>query len=122
MSNRILYVDDSVITRMAAKVVLEEKGYSVTEAEDGYDALDKVKSADKFDLFLIDLNMPKMNGLTLVKEIRKLADNKNTPIIILSGESGESNKLNAEQAGANGWITKPFSYQKFYQVVKQIIT
>ena len=96
-------------------------GYTdVTEAEDGEVALAKVKSI-KFDFIITDINMPNMDGLTFIKELRKLDNYINTPVLVLTTERGDDIKIEGKLAGANGWIIKPFVAEQLLQAVNIVI-
>jgi two-component system chemotaxis response regulator CheY len=114
----ILAVDDSQTMRDAVKETLESAGYQVTVAENGLDGLEKFKQG-KFDLIIADINMPVMDGITMIKEIRKI--NTEVPIITLTTESEESKKQEGRNAGADGWIVKPFRPAQFLDIIKQIL-
>ncbi|MFN3245098.1 MAG: response regulator [Leptonema sp. (in: bacteria)] len=114
----ILAVDDSQTMRDVVKETLESAGYQVTVAENGLDGLEKFKQG-KFDLIIADINMPVMDGITMIKEIRKI--NTEVPIITLTTESEESKKQEGRNAGADGWIVKPFRPAQFLDIIKQIL-
>jgi two-component system chemotaxis response regulator CheY len=116
---KILLVDDSPISRNLMKTLLL-KTYEVLEAENGIDALNKVKTND-IDLFLLDLNMPDMNGIELTKELRKDAKYSSKPIIILSSEVRDEKKKEGKEAGATAWIIKDVDQQKLLDVINQLI-
>jgi len=105
---KLLIVDDSTMLRDMLSYALNEGGYTdVTEAVDGVDGLEKAKKAT-YDLIISDVNMPNMDGLTMVGEIRKLPQYVKTPILVLTTERGDDMKAKGKQAGATGWIVKPF--------------
>lgn len=116
---KILVVDDSTAIRNILKTALFDD-YEVKEAENGQAALETAKS-DNFDLFLLDLNMPVMDGITLVKELRKENAYHTTPIVMLTTESREAKKKQGKEAGANGWIVKPCDPDKLLSVVKRLV-
>ena len=120
MSLRILTVDDSASLRVAIKIALTTAGYDVDEAVDGSDGLRKA-SAAKFDLIVTDLNMPNMDGLTMIESMRKLPQLAGTPIIFLTTESDPGMKQRAKTAGATGWITKPFQPDSLVKIVKKVL-
>jgi len=99
---------------------LKSGGYEVTEAVDGQDGLDKAK-AKNYDLVLSDQNMPRMDGLSLIKNLRALPQYRATPILMLTTESGDDMKTQGRAAGATGWLVKPFDPQKLLEVVKKVI-
>jgi two-component system chemotaxis response regulator CheY len=99
---------------------LKTAGYEVTEAVDGEDALVKAK-AKAMNLVLTDQNMPKMDGLTLVRTLRRMPGYSKVPILILTTESGDAMKSQGRSAGATGWLVKPFDPQRLLEVVKKVI-
>src|SRR3954465_8858922 len=107
MSGSILAVDDSSSIRVAVKTALSSAGFAVTEAANGADGIAKAK-ASHFDLIVTDLNMPIMDGLTMIEELRKSPAHMGVPIIFLTTESDAGLKQRAKAAGATGWLTKPF--------------
>ena len=116
----ILAVDDSPSMRQMITFTLKGAGYAVTEAEDGKDALAKAQSF-KADLVLTDVNMPNMDGLTLVKELRGLSTYKFTPILVLTTESTADKKQEGKAAGATGWIVKPFNPDQLLATIKKVL-
>ncbi len=120
MSKRILAVDDSASMRQMVFFTLEGAGFEVTSAEDGQQAL-SIAQKESFDLVLSDVNMPIMNGIQLIKELRKLATYKFTPILMLTTESGTTKKMEGKQAGATGWIVKPFNPEQLIKTVNRVI-
>ena len=119
-SRKILAVDDSVSIRKSISFILGQEVYEVVEAENGQDGMSKLDS-DKFGLIITDINMPVMDGIQFIKEVRKSLDHKFTPIIVLTTENQESKMQEGKEAGATGWIVKPFSSDKLIAVVKKII-
>ncbi len=120
MSKNILSVDDSASIRQMVKITLAGAGYGVVEACDGAEALSKAK-ATAMSMVVTDLNMPNMDGLVLIRELRKLPQYRGVPIIFLTTESDEEKKKEAKAAGATGWITKPFKQEQLLAVVKKVI-
>ena len=120
MSASILTVDDSASIRLTTRVALSNAGYQVTEAVDGMDGIDKL-NAGQFDLIVTDLNMPKMDGLTMIRELRKIPSQMGIPIILLTTESDDNIKAEAKAAGATGWLTKPFDPEQLVRVVKKVL-
>lgn len=116
----VLTVDDSPSVRLAIRIALAAAGYDVTEAEDGVDGLGKAQSG-KFDMILTDLNMPNMNGLEMIREIRKLPVQAGTPIIFLTTESDDGMKQQARAAGATGWLVKPFVPEQLLKVARKVL-
>ena len=117
---RILAVDDSASMRQMVSFTLKGAGFDVTEASDGVEALSKAQS-DKYDLVISDVNMPNMDGLTLVGELRKLGDFKFTPILLLTTESSGEKKKEGKAAGATGWIVKPFNPDQLLKTVNKVL-
>ncbi|OLP55468.1 two-component system response regulator [Rhizobium rhizosphaerae] len=120
MSAHILTVDDSASIRMTTKIALTGAGYQVTEAVDGLDGLNKAK-AGRFDLIVTDLNMPNMNGLSMIEALRKSAAHMGVPIIFLTTESDAEMKARAKAAGATGWITKPFDAEQLVKIARKVL-
>lgn len=120
MAKSVLTVDDSASIRQMVAFTLKTAGYEVLEAVDGQDGLAKAKSKG-VDLVLTDQNMPKMDGLTLIKTLRGLPQYKTTPILMLTTESSDAMKTQGKAAGATGWLVKPFDPQKLLEVVKKVI-
>jgi len=116
----ILAVDDSPSIRQMVKVVLGGAGHTVIEAGDGAEGIAKVKS-NAVNLVITDLNMPVMNGLDMIKNLRGLPSVTGVPILFLSTESDEGIKQQAKAAGATGWITKPFKPEQLLAVVAKLI-
>lgn len=105
--------------REMVSFTLKNAGFEVTEAEDGEDAIGKL-GGNKYDVIITDLNMPKKNGIELIKELRANPDYKFTPILMLTTESDDSKKTEGKAAGATGWIVKPFNPDKLIQVVNKV--
>ena len=120
MSAHILTVDDSASLRMAINIALSGAGYDVTEAEDGVDGINKA-NAGQFDLIVTDLNMPNMDGLTMIKELRAMPAYCGTPIIFLTTESDDAMKQQAKAAGATGWLVKPFVPDQLIRVARKVL-
>ena len=120
MAKTILAVDDSASIRQMVAFTLKGTGYSVVEAVDGEDGLAKAKTTE-INLVLTDQNMPKMDGLTLIKNLRSLPTYAATPILMLTTESGDAMKAQGKAAGATGWLVKPFDPPKLLEVVKKVI-
>lgn len=117
---KILAVDDSASMRQMVSFTLKGAGHEVVEAVDGVDALSKAK-ANKVDLVLTDVNMPNMDGISLIKELRSLPAYKFTPILTLTTESGADKKGEGKSAGATGWIVKPFSPDQLLATIKKVL-
>jgi len=120
MAKTILAVDDSASIRQMVSFTLKGAGYEVVEAVDGEDALNKAKN-HTVSLILTDINMPRMDGLDLVKSLRVLPRYKIAPILVLTTESSEAIKAEGRAAGATGWLVKPFDPKRLLEVVKKVI-
>ncbi|HEX7853491.1 MAG TPA: response regulator [Sphingobium sp.] len=120
MTASILTVDDSSSLRMAIRIALSGAGYTVTEAADGQEGLAKAQAA-KFDMIITDLNMPNMDGLSMIKEVRKLPIQTGTPIIFLTTESDDAMKQQAKAAGATGWLVKPFVPDQLLKISRKVL-
>jgi two-component system, chemotaxis family, chemotaxis protein CheY len=120
MSKTILSVDDSASVLQMVKLTLTGGGYTVVQASNGADGLAKARSGG-IDMVLTDLNMPVMNGLTMIRELRKLPQCTGVPIIFLTTESAANMKQEAKAAGATGWITKPFQQEQLLVVVRKVL-
>jgi two-component system chemotaxis response regulator CheY len=120
MAKTVLTVDDSPSIRQMVAFTLKGAGYDIVEACDGQEGLDKAKGRS-VDLVLTDQNMPVMDGLTLIKNLRGLPSYKSTPILMLTTESSDAMKTSGRAAGATGWLVKPFDPQKLIEVVKKVI-
>ena len=120
MAKTILAVDDSASIRQMVSFTLKSAGYDVVEAVDGQDGLDKAKSKS-FNLVLTDQNMPRMDGLTLIKSLRGLPQYASTPILMLTTESQQSMKEQAKAAGATGWLVKPFNPEMLLKVIAKVV-
>ena len=117
---KIMVVDDSTTIRNIIKNALVAD-FDVCEADDGVKALQTLSVCGLVSLFLLDVNMPNMDGLTLLPNIRKLADYKTTPILMLTTETKEEFRSKAKACGANGWIVKPCEPEKLLAAVKRIL-
>ncbi|GEA11949.1 response regulator [Alteromonas sp. KUL49] len=120
MSKHILVVDDSVSIRQMVEMTLKGANYSVTTAQDGQEALEKCQ-VQSFDFVLTDQNMPRMDGITLVKSLRGLANFARTPIVMLTTEASDDMKSKGKAAGATGWMVKPFDPNKLLAIAKKVL-
>ena len=120
MAKSVLVVDDSSSVRQVVGIALKSAGYDVIEASDGKDALGKL-NGQTVHLIISDVNMPNMDGITFVKEVKKLANYKFTPIIMLTTESQESKKAEGQAAGAKAWVVKPFQPAQMLAAVSKLI-
>ena len=120
MGKTIMTADDSTSVRQMISTTLKGAGYNVVEAKDGKDALGKLQSS-QVDMLITDLNMPNMNGIELVKQVRGLSQYRFLPIVMLTTESQDSRKQEGKAAGATGWIVKPFKPDQLITVVKKVL-
>jgi len=120
MSKTILIVDDSASIRQVVSIALTGAGYSVIEASNGKEGLSKL-DGQKINLIISDVNMPVMDGITMVKEIKKLPKYKFTPIVMLTTEGSEDKKQQGKDAGAKAWIVKPFQPPQLLQAVSMLV-
>jgi len=120
MAKRILVVDDSSSVRTVARMALREHGYDVIEASNGREALDML-NGERVHLVISDVNMPTMDGITLLKEIKRHPNYKFTPVIMLTTEAGEDKKQEGRAAGAKAWIIKPFQPQSLVDAVAKLV-
>ena len=120
MAKTILIVDDSASLRVVVSIALKSAGYDVIEACDGKDALTKL-TGQKIHMIISDVNMPNMDGITLVKAIKQLAAYKFTPIIMLTTESQDEKKKQGQEAGAKAWVLKPFKPDQLLGVVQKLV-
>ena len=119
MGKTILIVDDSATIRQVVGMTLKGAGYEVMEASDGKDALNKI-DGKKINLIISDVNMPNMDGITLIARLRALPQYKFTPLIMLTTESQEDKKVAGKKAGATGWVVKPFDPARLVAVAKMV--
>ncbi len=120
MSKSILIVDDSASIRQMLGFTLRSAGYEVDEAVDGRDGLGKAQRKS-YQLVFTDQNMPNMDGLTLIKSLRGLPNYRSVPILMLTTEAADSMKLQGREAGASGWLVKPFDPPKLLEVTKKVL-
>jgi two-component system chemotaxis response regulator CheY len=121
MSRTILAVDDSASMRQMLGVTLRSAGYAVIEATDGDEALDYAR-AHAVDLVLTDVNMPRMDGITLVAQLRTLPAYQLTPLLVLTTESSPERKIQGKQAGATGWMVKPFNPDQLLSTLERVFS
>ncbi len=120
MSKIIMTADDSASIRQMVRFALDQAGYETVEAVDGKDAFVKLKNT-KVDMVITDLNMPNMDGIELIKQIRATPRYKFMPVVMLTTESQDTKKQEGKQAGATGWIVKPFKPEQLVAVVKKVL-
>ncbi|MCC7122089.1 MAG: response regulator [Gammaproteobacteria bacterium] len=117
----ILAVDDSASMRQMVTFTLKGAGYDVIEAIDGQDALTKARGKQA-DIILTDVNMPNMDGIALIRELRKLPQYKFTPMLLLTTESAADKKAEGKAAGATGWLVKPFNPDQLLATLKKVLS
>jgi two-component system chemotaxis response regulator CheY len=120
MSKTILTVDDSPSMRMLLRSSLTEQGHSIHEVEDGVAALEWLASHDLPDLMITDINMPRLDGFGLVEAVRAKPGCRQMPILVLTTESSDQKKARARDAGATGWIVKPFDPDKLAAAIRRV--
>jgi two-component system chemotaxis response regulator CheY len=121
MPKTILIVDDSSSLRTMVKIALVRAGYDVLEAGDGKEGLTQLDKAGKVNLIVSDVNMPHMDGITFVTEVKKHPRHRFTPVIMLTTEGADSKKDQGRAAGAKAWITKPFNPPQLLDAVSKLI-
>lgn len=119
MKKMVLTVDDSRTMRDMVSFTLRNAGYEVVEAADGHQALTAI-AGNKVDLVITDLNMPVMDGLTLIRRLRSTPAHRTLPILMLTTEADDAKKAEGRSAGATGWIVKPFNPEKLVSVVQKV--
>ena len=117
----VLAVDDSASIRSLVSYVLQQAGFDVILAEDGEDALAYAQS-NSVDLVLTDINMPRLDGIGLIKGLRCLPHYKFVPLLVLTTESGTDKKMEGKAAGATGWIVKPFDPVQLVSTIRKVLT
>ncbi len=120
MAKTIMIVDDSASMRQVVGIALKDAGYEMIEASDGKDALKKLDGT-KIHLIVSDINMPNMDGITFVKEVKQHPKYKFTPIIMLTTEVNQAKKEAAKEAGAKAWVTKPFQPKNLLEAISKLI-
>ena len=120
MPKTVMIVDDSTSLRQVVSIALKGAGYDVIEACDGKDAISKL-GGSKINLIISDVNMPVMNGIDMVKEIKQMAPYKFTPIIMLTTESQDAMKQAGKEAGVKAWVVKPFKPEQMLDAVSKLI-
>lgn len=120
MGKTVMIVDDSASLRQVVSIALKGAGYDVLEATDGKDALGKL-TGQKVNLVISDVNMPIMDGITFVKEMKKHPSYKFTPVIMLTTESQDDKKREGQEAGAKAWVVKPFQPEQMLNAVSKLI-
>ncbi len=118
---KILVIDDFKNTRYIVKLSLEKEGFTVDTASDGFDALKKLEQNPDYDLFIVDINMPKMDGLKFIETIRNKEKFKDKPIIILTTDVSKKSKNKAKELKITGWIQKPYNLNEFVSTIKRVL-
>ena len=120
MAKTILVVDDSASLRQTVSIALKREGYDIIEACDGKDGLSKLDGS-KINLIISDVNMPNMDGISMVKEIKTMANYKFTPVIMLTTEAGQDKIQEGKAAGVKAWVVKPFKPDQMVDAVSKLI-
>lgn len=120
MNKTVLVVDDSVSMRQMVTFTLKEAGFAVLEGGNGQEGLQRL-DGKRVDLIITDLNMPVMDGIAFIRQIRSRPQHKFTPVLMLTTESQEAKKQEGKIAGATGWIVKPFNPQQLLQVIIKVL-
>ena len=121
MSKRIMSVDDSASMRQMVSFTLSKEGFEIVEAVDGRDALARLKGGAAVSMVITDLHMPNMDGIELIRALRAEASFRFIPIVLLTTESNQDKKNLGREAGATGWIVKPFKPDQLVSVVKKLL-
>jgi two-component system chemotaxis response regulator CheY len=117
----VLAVDDSVSLRKLVASTLMTAGHKVVEASNGMEALEIIKKQQQFNLIISDLNMPIMDGLTFIRQVRVLGGYKFTPILVLTTEMDPAKKKTAKESGATGWLVKPFDPEQLLGTIRKVL-
>jgi len=120
MGKTILTVDDSRTMRSMLMLALTEAGHTVVQAEDGIHGTEVLEQMPNVDVIITDINMPRMDGYGFIDHVRKVSNVKTTPILVLTTESEPAKKQRARDAGATGWIVKPFDVEKLIAAVRKV--
>ncbi len=118
---KILAVDDSASMRQMVAFTLQGAGHQVSQACDGMDAMKVAQAQGAFDLVISDINMPNMDGIELVKQLRAMSNFRFTPILMLTTESAADKKVEGKAAGATGWIVKPFNPEQLLATINKVL-
>jgi two-component system chemotaxis response regulator CheY len=120
MPKKILVIDDSAAIRQSISFILGQEGYETVEATDGLEAVNMLGTIEALDLIITDVNMPNLDGIGFIKKAREMEKYKFTPILVLTTESQGSKMNEGKEAGATGWIVKPFNSEKLLGIVKKV--
>jgi two-component system chemotaxis response regulator CheY len=121
VAKTILVVDDSAAMRQLVSFAAKVAGYDVMAADGGKDALRKLDGGQQIDMVITDVNMPEMDGIEFIKQLRGMVNYRFTPIEMLTTESQEDKKREGKAAGASGWIVKPFKPEQLIEVIKKFV-
>lgn len=119
MAKTVMIVDDSRTLRHMVNIILKDAGYETVDAVDGLDALEKL-SEHKVNLLICDINMPNMDGLTLLRELKKREEYSYIPVLMLTTESQAGKRDEAREAGATAWVIKPFTAEQMIKAVEKL--
>lgn len=120
MAKKILVIDDSAAIRQSISFILQQDGYETVEAQDGQEGLNLLSSIGALDLIITDVNMPNLDGIGFIRKAREIPAYKFTPILVLTTESQGTKMNEGKEAGATGWIVKPFNAEKLLGIVKKV--
>lgn len=118
---RILAVDDSAAMRQMVNVTLEAAGHEVLSASDGDEALELARQGAAVDLVITDVNMPRMDGISFCRELRRLPHYKGVPLLMLTTEASREKRMTGKKAGATGWIVKPFNPERLLATIEKVL-
>jgi two-component system chemotaxis response regulator CheY len=121
MAKKILIVDDSPTILMSMQGILERAGHSVSKAASAEEAITLLQGGLKPDLVITDLHMGAMNGIELVRQVRRMAGLQFVPVLLVTTESQQEKRVDAKAAGATGWLVKPVQSDALLQVIKQVV-
>ncbi|HUX38381.1 MAG TPA: response regulator [Rectinemataceae bacterium] len=120
MAKKILVIDDSAAIRQSISFILQQEGYETIEAQDGQEGLSVLGGGGTLDLIITDVNMPNLDGISFIRKAREIPAFKFTPILVLTTESQGTKMNEGKEAGATGWIVKPFNAEKLIGIVKKV--
>lgn len=121
MTKNVLIIDDSVTIRSMVGIAFKNQGWDSESAKSGEEALEVIKGRKIFDFFVVDINMPGINGIELIKKMREKAAYKHTPMLVLTTESGDDLKQQGREVGASGWMVKPFKPEVMEAAVARLV-
>ncbi|HZD90712.1 MAG TPA: response regulator [Pseudolabrys sp.] len=120
MTKRILTIDDSRTIRDMLNLTLSEAGFEVLQAIDGEDGIDVLEKQERVDLVITDINMPKMDGYGVIRHIRQQSKYNGMPVLVLTTESEKGKRNIAKEAGATGWMVKPFDPERLIATINKV--